>query len=260
MTGRSPHRLDRRVLAAGLLCLLSLWQPAALAAASPPIVMGMVDPETTYLGSWNQRIYGEAFGRLGLPMRMATYPVQRIGMQLDQGAIDGDVARTSIYGEAHPELIRVEESVIDIVWGLYSANASLELKRLEDLPAMKLRAVYRRGVLYCERALKSVLPAEQVFDVTQDEQGLMMLMKGRADVFCSNDIVDFAKLSRQNASELNGAAATRRVLVLDATPLYPYLLRKHAELAPRLAAVLKAMKDEGLIERYRLDALREAGR
>jgi hypothetical protein len=37
--------------------------------------------------------------------------------------------------------------------------------------------------------------------------------------------------------------------------------RKHADLAPRLAAALKQMKAEGLIERYRVDALREsAGR
>ena len=259
MATHARHRLDRLVLAVGLLCILSLWHPTVQAAPAPPFVMGMVDPETTYLAKWYRRIYGEAFRRLDLPLQMATYPTQRIGALLDQGAIDGEVARARIYAEAHPELIRVDESVFDVVWGLYSANAALELKRLEDLPAMKLRANYRRGVLYCERALKSVLSPEQILDVTQDDQAVTMLLTGRSDVFCSADIVDISILSGLNSAELKGAATIRRVLVLQTAPLYPYLLRKHAELAPHLAAVLKAMKSEGLIERYCVEALHEVG-
>jgi len=45
-----------------------------------------------------------------------------------------------------------------------------------------------------------------------------------------------------------------------AMPLYPYLHPKRAELAPQLAFALKEMKAEGLVERYRLEALRELGR
>jgi hypothetical protein len=41
--------------------------------------------------------------------------------------------------------------------------------------------------------------------------------------------------------------------------LYPYLHMKHSALAPRLAAVLKQMKAEGLVERYRIDTEREFG-
>jgi polar amino acid transport system substrate-binding protein len=42
-------------------------------------------------------------------------------------------------------------------------------------------------------------------------------------------------------------------------PTYPYLHRKHADLAPRLAAVLKQMKSEGLIKAYRLQVERDLG-
>jgi polar amino acid transport system substrate-binding protein len=248
-----------RLPALVLLSFLSLWPATVPAGPAPPFVMGMVEPETTYLAKWYRRIYGEAFRRLDLPLQITAYPAQRIGVLLDQGAIDGEVVRASIYAEAHPELIRLDESVIDIVWGLYSANAALELKRLEDLPAMKLRATYRRGVLYCERVLKSVLSPEQILDVTQDEQAVTMLLAGRSDVFCSANILDFSTLSGLSSAERKGIATIRRVLALDTMPLYPYLLRKHAGLAPRLAAVLKAMKAQGLIERYRLEALHEFG-
>jgi hypothetical protein len=45
----------------------------------------------------------------------------------------------------------------------------------------------------------------------------------------------------------------------DAIPTYPYLYKTHADLAPRLAAVLKKMKEEGLIENYRVQAERDMG-
>jgi hypothetical protein len=46
--------------------------------------------------------------------------------------------------------------------------------------------------------------------------------------------------------------------VLDeSAPMFPYLHRKNAELAPRLAAVLRQMKAEGVIARYRSDVERE---
>ena len=219
--------------------------------------MGSVEGEPSYVARWYRQIYVEAFRRLGLSLQMATYPAQRIGALLDQGVIDGTVARARIYADAHPELIRVDESVFDAVFALYAANASLELKRLEDLPAMKLRVGYRRGVLYCEKALKSVLPPKQIFDLTQVDQALKMMLMGRADVFCGNDA---SVLSALDSAELKGVTTIRRVLVLETAPAYPYLHRRHAELAPRLAAALKAMKAEGLIERYRLEALREAAR
>ena len=240
-----------------LLSFLSLWPATVWAEPAPPFVMGMVDPETTYVPKWYRRLYGEAFKRLGLRVELATYPTQRIGALLDQGAVDGEVSRARIYEEVHPELIRVDESVVDIAFALYAADATLELKRLEDLSAMKLRISYRRGVLFCEKALATVLPLEQMVDVTQAEQGLKMLLTGRTDLFCD---VDLSVLSALQSAELKGATTIRRVLVLQTAPLYPYLLRKHAELAPRLAAVLKAMKSEGLIERYRLEALREVER
>ncbi|MBW8832217.1 MAG: transporter substrate-binding domain-containing protein [Burkholderiales bacterium] len=247
-----------------LLCVLSLAQPQALAqpqvqaAPAQPFLMGITAPDTSYFYKWSERIYREAFRRLGLRVEMSTYPTLRIGVLLDQGAIDGEVARARVYAEVHPELIRVEESVIDATIALYTANSSLDVTRLDDLRALKLRAGHLRGALYCERALASVLPAAQITDVTYDEQGLQMLLSGRIDAFCG---VDLTVLDVLDAPELKGAAAVlRKAAVLLAAPLYPYLHGRHADLALRLAVTLKSMKAEGLIERYRPEALREVGR
>jgi polar amino acid transport system substrate-binding protein len=191
-------------------------------------------------------------------MELASYPTQRIGALLNQGSIDAETARARIYAQAHPELIRVDESVFDIAFALYAANPAIAVKRLEDLRTLKPRAGYPRGVLYCEKALQSVLPPEQIFDTTQTAQGLLMLLSGRVDVFCAVDLAVQGALAE--SADLKRVTGIRQLMVLEAAPLYPYLHRKHAELAPRLAATLKEMKAEGLIERYRTEALREAGR
>jgi polar amino acid transport system substrate-binding protein len=255
-----PNR--RRVfrwLASLALCLLHALpasQSAAQVAPAQAFIMGAVDDEASFPAKWYGRIYLEAFRRLGLRVELAVYPTQRIGALLDQGLIDGEVVRARIYADAHPELIRVDESVFDVTFALYAANGAVELKRLEDLAALKWRVGHRRGVLFCEKAL-AALPADRLVDVTRVDQGLMMLLSGRTDVFCDNDT---SVASALDAAEFKGVTTIRPVLLLEVTPLYPYLHRRHAALAPRLAATLKLMKSEGLIERYRLEALREVGR
>ena len=43
--------------------------------------------------------------------------------------------------------------------------------------------------------------------------------------------------------------------VMGAFPLNAYLLPEHADLAPKMSAVIKEMKAEGLIERYHQRAM-----
>jgi hypothetical protein len=84
-----------------------------------------------------------------------------------------------------------------------------------------------------------------------------MLLSGRADYYCD---VDTAVQNALGSTELKGVTTIRKVLLLQAAPLYPYLVRRHADLAPRLAATLRAMKAEGLIERFRQEAMQDAAR
>jgi hypothetical protein len=93
--------------------------------------------------------------------------------------------------------------------------------------------------------------------VTSDAQGFNMLRLGRTEVHCTADLSAF---TLQNSPEFKGSTITRRVVDIGSFPLHPYLHRKHAELATRLATVLRQMKSEGLIERYRTEVMREVER
>jgi len=233
------------------LTMLLTLPMAARAADAAPFVLGTDQPETTMFGRYYRRVYAEAFRRLGLRVQVVQAPTQRLSVLLAQGDIDGEVARARAYGEAHPELVRVDESVLETAFTLFTAQPALSLKRIEDLPATALRGVYRRGVVYCERTLGPLLPAARFTDVTDVAQGLNMLLAGRADFYCD---VDAAVSIELEGGALKDAGAIRRLLDLQVASIYPYLHGKHSALAPRLAAVLKQMRADGLLERYRQEA------
>ncbi len=251
LQGQAGWMLSKTMLAlAALLC-----SPAATAQqqiASAPFVMATHQADTNFQGQWVRRIYTEAFRRLGVPMEVQAIPLQRMTEMLDRGEIDGDVGRVHAHGAAHPELVRVEESMYDVVFGLYTLDPTIELNHVNDLAGKPWSATYVRGAAICERLLRPQLPPESITTIVTDEQGMEMLALKRANFFCSanHTIADVA--SRERYRKL---PPPRLALSMGTIPLYPYLHRRHAALAPRLAAVLREMRAEGLIERLRLESL-----
>lgn len=251
--GRRTHRFAWLVGLA-LFCTSAYCQLAPATAA--PFVMAADAEPGTYVHRWVVLIYTEAFKRLGIPIQFATYSLARRTALAEGGSIDGEVSRIYAYADTHPELIRVEEPVMGFTFALFTANPAVRLPRLEDLSAAEFRAEYRRGILMCEQTLTKVVPAERLSDVTSSEQGVKKLLARRTDVYCDIDLYVRQAL---NSPELKGAANVRKLLNIAAVPTYPYLNKKHGDLAPRLATVLRQMKAEGLLDAYPLQAERELG-
>ena len=220
--------------------------------APAPFVMATHQADTSFQGQWVRRIYTEAFRRLGVPMELQTIPLPRMTEMLDRGEIDGDVGRVYAHGASHPDIVRTEEAMYDVVIGLFTLDPDVALARVEELADKPFSATYVRGVAICERLLKPHLRPENLTLIVTDEQGMEMLAMKRVDFYCTanHTIADVA--SRERYRKL---PQPRLVLSLGSIPLYPYLHRRHAALAPRLAAVLREMRTEGLIEQFRLQAL-----
>ena len=250
----SVRRSCTRALIA-LAVLAAAGVPGTVVAQQPArFVMATHQPDSNFQGQWVRGIYAEAFRRLGVPMEVQIIPLQRLTQMLLQGEIDGDVGRLHSHGQTYPDLLRVEEPMYDAVFGLYTIDPALEIRHVEDLAARPLRAAHVRGVAVCERLLKPYIAPENLSALAIDEQGMEMLALGRTDLFCSanHTMTDLSSRERYR-----GLPPPRLVWPLsDGTmPLYAYLNRRHAALAPRLAAVLRAMRNEGVIERLRLEAL-----
>ena len=255
----------RRALGAWLLLAGALFGMAGMPPAwgqpvptrPAPFVLGLDAPPDSYPFRWLTSIYAEVFKRLGIPFQLESYALKRQGVHIEAGVIDGEAARAYGYGAAQPNLVRVDESVTELHLALYTAHPSARLQRLEELSSNGMQVDYRRGILLCENTLKPWVPPDHLSDVATYEQGIKKLMAGHTDAYC-----DFSVnvLSATHAPGIPKATGVRKLLDIgDAVPTYPYLHRKHADLAPRMAAVLKQMKAEGLIEAYRLQVEHEQG-
>ncbi|MED5621845.1 substrate-binding periplasmic protein [Ideonella sp. BN130291] len=229
--------------------------PAAAGADQRVFLIGTDQVDTAFTGLWQRRVYAEAFRRLGLKAEFPYYPTKRLSALVDAGELDGDMLRRRSYGLAHPEQVQVDVPVIEVRFALYTAHPALRLARLEDLSATGWQGHYRRGVLFCEDTLKAHVPAQRLAEVTTTAQGLKSLLAGHTAFLCDIDLaVDNVLYSR----EIRGDERVRELLAMGPPePLYPYLHKKNADLAPRLAAVLRQMKAEGLVERLRRQALRD---
>jgi hypothetical protein len=215
--------------------------------------MGTDQPENTYEGKWQRLAYKEAFKRLGVPLEVEVMPTKRVTAMVDSGAVDGQFMRVAAYADTHPEQVRVDEPIYEAGFALWVSNPALTLSRVQDLAATNWVGIYRRGVELCQRSLSPWVPADHLSSVATESIGLRMLLNGRVDYYCE---IDAALQNALYSPEFKGVASVRPLLTVgDRILLYPYLYKRHAELAPRLAAVLKEMKAEGLLERFRQEAL-----
>lgn len=248
-SGDRPRKCGQHLLIAALLASFAVVPARLLSEPIRPLVIATNQPETSYEGKWQRRVYEEAFKRLGVPIEVALMPTLRMTAMADSGVVDGQFVRVFGYADAHPEQVRVEEPIYQVKFGLWASSPALNLSRLEDLAATSWIGIYRRGVEQCQNSLSGVLPGDRVSSVSTPELGLQMLLAGRVDFYCE---LDAAVLNALYLPEFKNVTSIRPLLMYgDPIALHPYLHRKHAELAGRLAAVLKQMKADGSLERFR---------
>lgn len=238
------------------LCLLAPCIPAETSAQqTAPIVLGTARPDDNYVGRFLNRIFVEAFRRLDIPLEIRLVPTSRLSVLVDGGDLDGELVRARAYGDAFPNLIRVEAPVVDIVFALWSTDPERRLARLADLPGSRLSVNYARGVKGCENVLRPILPPDHLAVANNTEQALAMLHLKRVDLHCN---LDFTVLPIAASAKFRDKFKLHKVLELgERTALYPYLHRRNAALAPRLAATLMQMKEDATIERVRRQTLKE---
>ncbi len=153
-----PRPLWRLVLAVGLLLPLFLPGGPAHAAPPSPLVIGADADPSTYANKWSALFFVEAFRRMGIPIQIVYYPLARRTALVDSGEIDIDAGRVRAYGDTRPNLVRVEEPFVEYNFALFTANPTLHLQSLEALRATEWLVEYRRGILFCEKTLKALLP------------------------------------------------------------------------------------------------------
>lgn len=217
-------------------------------------VMASIRPESTYAGKLWRLVHTEIFKRLGIKVEFRDYPPKRAGIETDAGNADGQPGRIYQYAAEHPNLIRVEEAIFSLNFSVFAVQPSIP--QLNGWDSLKgYRVGYIRGIRVAESNLSKSVGNIKLSDVTEPVQGLKQLISGRTDLFVDEEagILTLLKTSEFKDSKIRVAG------VMQSEPMYPYLHKKHAALAPKMTGIIKVMKAEGLIEQYRIAVEKEFG-
>ena len=250
----------KRPLSLVLACLLFAATSMAMgstpsAAALPDIVLASTqETMQTPDGAWLRLIYADAFKRLGYHLVVAEYPLARGAALATKGDVDGLLQRAAFYHGIDPTLVQVAEHHFTVRFIAYGTRPMAGLNGWTSLRARDIKVECRRGILVCELQAPKYLGERRVAIANSTELGLRMLVHGRIDLLIDSQYSVDGQLAREEFR----CAGVRALGVMDEQTMHVYLHAKQAALAPRLAVVLRQMKQEGLVEQYRIKAGRSA--
>ncbi len=224
-------------------CLTGLWHVQAVRAKTITMAFEK-EPDKEPLFMLAQMLYTEAFKRLGMTFAYRVYPGQRCSVMANTGRVDGEPGRFIGYSQICPNMVRVEESVATLHEAAFAKDASISLNGWESLKGTDLRVAYILGCQAEEVYLPKVVRPERLSRVATIEQALIMLDAGRTDVLIQTESSVMAVLLTPKFKDFKIV----KVGIMEELDVYPFLHKRHAELAPKLARVLKEMKAQGLLE------------
>lgn len=236
----------KKLIASCLFLLLSLVP----ARAEPIVLTGGEAFLNSPYGKWLEAIYKEAFLRLGYDFELRPYPSQRAIVLGDTGAVDGQVERGHDFNVAHPNLVRVEEPTNVEAYSAWAAKPGVRLEGWESLRGTTYVVVARQGVGKTNRDLAKLVDPKNLHFVQQVEQGFRLVAGGRADLY-----IDYAPLAEEKLSLILAQSPDQYSKIykagdMERTSHHAFLHIRHKALAPKLAAVLKQMKQEGVLRKY----------
>jgi hypothetical protein len=186
-------------------------------------------------------VYTEAFKRLGYDFELINLPGERAMVDANNGTVDGEAARIPLGPDQYPHLIRVEEPIVVVEDGAYSADPFIEVDGFESLRDKGYTVGLLKGIKSLEQKLPRYVEKERIIVLTEFEQCLKMVQARRIDVFISSTLIETSPLMKNWRYD-----EVKRVGIVEEKALYPYLHEKHKNLVFRLGDTLRRMKDEGV--------------
>jgi len=214
------------------------------------IVLASFVDKDSYAGRLLELIYRDAFQQLHIELELRSYPATRASVETAAGNTDGEVVRSFDYAALHTELVRVEAPILETTTSAFAYRADIHVHGLESLRGTGYRVGYRAGYPVIHQHLLAVVPETSLSTAADAELGLKKLAAGRDDLYVDAEETVLPLLLREPYK----GAGIYKAGVMETNPLYCYLTRRRAELAPRLAEVFRKMRANGAFDRYRAQA------
>ncbi len=241
-----------------LVCLLGIAVATSADTNAPSqLTFVYTRPKDHPVTQWLILIYTEALKRMNIEFVFIEVPPRRASAYSNAGRVDGELGRVYNYNTRFPNLIRVEEHNHFVTFLAFATDPAIALDRWESLKDTNYRVEYRRGLKKAAEQLPLVVPSNRLSSVDTLEQAIRKLLSGRTDVFIDVGDMVLNYLSSQAFQDVcqeMGQEKGKRIHpvgLMEQTTGHAWLHERHRELAPRLAAVLREMKAEGLFAVYR---------
>lgn len=240
-----PMLLSRRRLLT--ISVAAALMPRRAHATAPRLAMttGMLQPWTMAdKTGFTDQVIAEAGRRMGLDIALSVNLAASRAIQLaDDGVDDGLAARVNALATKYPNLVQVSEPIFENDFVACSLGAVLDKA---DWNALVPHSV---GYIIGWQVFQNSLPQVNELTLAKDtEQLFTLLERGR---------IRFLLHERWQAlwhARERGITLTVHEPPLARVPMFVYLHRRHAELAPRFAATLAAMKADGAYARITASA------
>lgn len=200
-----------------------------------------------------KKFYSEAFRRLGIQFEYKVFPQARCGYSADRGIVDGEPGRYIFYNRNFPNLIRVNEAVMTIKVSAFSKIPDLRVNGWDSLNRTPYRVEYIIGTAIAKDNLAGRVPPENLSSVPHVVQSFKKLRADRIDILVQTELLALAILEKPEYKKIG----IKKAGVLQHFAIYPFLHKKHKELANDLAETIRQMKNEKLVTGYYKQALKE---
>jgi polar amino acid transport system substrate-binding protein len=187
----------------------------------------------------------EVFRRLGIQAEGVRYAgAERAMINANTGIDDGVALRIKGLEKTYPNLVRIDEKIIDNDFIAYSTRFDFATTSFDTLKNYQVG--YINGWKIFESGLLPETPATKVQDA---EQLFTLLANDRAD------LVLFERWQGNHILRERGIKAQALRPALVTTEMFMYLHTKHMHLVEPAAQALRAMKADGSYQRIALQSL-----
>lgn len=214
-----------------------------------PFLLAINRPEGSLAYRYLNLIYTEVFKRLGIAFQIKYIPLKRGFADVASGKYDGETSRVYKYQDSFPTLIRVTESLYSTNVSAFAlSNFNVQFNGWNSLKGHNYKIEYPRGVYISEVNLSKVVSPQNLSNITTATQGIKKLLLGRTDIFIDDELVVYPLLETLKDYS---SGTIHKIGIMEPVPLYMYIHKKNKWLEPHLNDVIKSMKEEKLMLKYR---------
>jgi len=187
----------------------------------------------------------EVFRRIGIVAEAVKYEAsERAMINANTGIDDGVAMRIKGLEKNYPNLVRIDEKVIDNDFVAYAGKLQFATTSFDTLKALHV------GYITGWKVFESALPAGTAVTKAKDAEQLFTLLNNN-----HADVILFERWQGNQILRERGIKAQMLRPPLVSTEMFMYLHQKHAHLAEPAARALRAMKADGSYQRIAAQTL-----